>query len=979
MKNFKKIMKLLFTTKVLVIVLILIFLLAVLLPASYYFITIDDAMWDKEEKGRPSNYTQNVEVSTDNEVGGLTVDKSTIIKQALMDLGYTEDEIANFSDKEIIEILGLNKKIKGENDFSTLDDVTAADVLWCMSDAYSKYLKTPEELEKLLNAEIITQYPKMGQDDAELDGIIQFERHKTDGTTEMLSYIDKDTFSSYVQGNDTKALDYFTLDDQGNVMVAYSNSTTETVTADEDININDYSSELREIDKQSDGTYKKETITVEAISINYKMAVQKYTMPFQYLWSLLVVGEDRKFVLELADLIENSEITISIYDNVTTIEDVNTYKYKKETRTDKLVNLFVRNTYGVKGLETQRYWLSEDSPEAKEHYNSKYKATYEKGNEEYTVTHTKTTKTNSVVYDLTKANVWIVDYSKEYSEAGDATPTVESNSVELENTDYILNSDNSKSSDDDKELLKDKDAVDFSKSVKEYIEKQYKKKVDNANNTSQNDISDEIEADVEVSRVEIKKYEHKVERKQDNTVTTTAQKYVAQTPTNRPKVEKDADEDNFVTLLCKKSHKKAKKLLTGDVTSWLFEVLEKNEDTVDKVDLTKYLFYKVTGKDYGVTEYDFGEYADASFIEIGGDSANGTISLTTPVLNREQFISAMNSYSAKLSGNKKTNFDNNFLKYAGDIYDWSLKYGVNPELVIITAGTEQSFKAGGGNYNYWGIGVQNGSSTGYSFNSLEDGVKGYADVIKSFQTGSKASTIKSKAEARKALGVDPLGYGSPDTLSGMQSYYSYLGKHVDGGPGAGGYYFMDPAVCGVTKIYKTHEEFLEQCKNSGKAEHAHGTETTEWEQGQYTAYQVEQKIKVWTYIFGEYGSLSGGNEGIVELAKTKLGCAYVFGTQGPNTFDCSGLVEWVYRQKGISVPRRTEAYKDYSENEIDWSEVKPGDVLIIYQEERSGNKSNGHAAIYLGDDQYIHASQPGDVVKISSGAKDYFRHVFRFK
>ena len=623
------------------------------------------------------------------------------------------------------------------------------------------YLDTPEELEKLMNAEIITQYPKIGKGD--LDGIIQFERHKTDGTTEMLSYIDKDTFSSYVQGNDTKALDYFTLDDQGNVMVAYSNSTTETVTADEDININDYSSELRETDKQSDGTYKKETITVEAISINYKMAVQKYTMPFQYLWSLLVVGEDKNFVLELADLVENSEITISIYDNITTIEDVNTYKYKKETRTDKLVNLFVRNTYGVKGLETQRYWLSEDSPEAKEHYNSKYKATYEKGDEEYTVTHTKTTKTNSVVYDLTKANVWIVDYSKEYVDAGRGTPTVENNSVELENTDYILNSDNSKSSEDDKDLLKDKDAIDFSKSVKEYIEKQYKKKVDNANNTSQNDISDEIEADVEVSRVEIKNYEHKVERKQESTITTTIQKYVAQAPINRPKVEKNVDEDNFVTILCKKSHKEAKSFITSETPGWLFEILEKNPDTKDKfVNLTKYLLYKVTGRSYGVKDYDFSEYADASFIEIGGDSANGTISLTTPVLNREQFISAMNSYSAKLSGNKKTNFDSNFLKYAGDIYDWSLKYGVNPELVIITAGTEQSFKAGGGNYNYWGIGVKNGSSTGVSFNSLEDGIKGYADVIKSYQTGDKANTIKSRAAEREEAGVDPriLLYGS---------------------------------------------------------------------------------------------------------------------------------------------------------------------------------------------------------------------------
>ena len=981
MNNFKKVMKIFFSTKILVIVLIFILLLVVILPASYYFITIDDAMWDEKEKGKPSNYTKNVEVPKDNTSDGLTIDKTAMIKQALTDIGYEEDEISNLTDEEIIDILGLNKKIRGENNFSSLDDVTEADVLWCMSDEYSKYLSSPEELEKFLNAEIITQYPKMGQDDSKLDGIIQFERHKTDGTTATLTYVDKDTFSSYVQGNDTKALDYFTLDNQGNAMIAYSNSTTETVTSNYDINVNEYTPDLKESDKQADGTYKKETVTVEAISINYKMTVQKYTMPFQYLWALLVVGEDKDFVLELADLVENSEITISIYDNITTIEDVNTYKFKKETRTDKMVNLFVPNTYGVKGVETQRYWLSEDSPEAQEHYDSKYGATYEKSDEDYTVTHSKITKTNSVVYDLTKANVWIVDYSKEYSESGNGTPTVENNSVDLENTDYALDSANSKNSAEDASLLKDKDAVDFAESTKKYIEGKVNKKSDTSSNTVENSTLDEIESDVKVSvsSVTINSYEHKIERKQENTVSTTTQKYVAQTPTNRPKVDRDADEDNFVTLLCKSSHKKAKKILTGEVTSWLMEVLEKNEDTVDKVDLTKYLFYKVTGKDYGVTEYDFGEYSSNSFTEIGGGSTDGNLSLITPVLNREQFISALNSYSTKLSGDKKTNFDNNFLKYAGDVYDWSLKYGVNPELVIITAEAEQAYKSGGGNYNYWGIGVKNGSTTGFSYNSFEDGIKGYADVIKSYQTGSKANMIKSRAAERKAAGVEPIGYGTPDTLSGMQSIYSALGNHVEGNSGTGGYYYMDPAVAQVTKIYKTHEEFLAQCKNSGKPEHAHGTNTTVWEQGQYTAYQVEQKLRIWSKIFGDYGSLSGGNSGIVELAKTKLGCSYVLGAHGPDVFDCSGFVEWVYRQSGISVPWSTDAYKPYqdTDSEIDWSEAEPGDILIVFGDERG--TTYGHAAIYLGNDEYIHAPQTGDVVKISSGAKKSFKHVFRFK
>lgn len=214
----------------------------------------------------------------------------------------------------------------------------------------------------------------------------------------------------------------------------------------------------------------------------------------------------------------------------------------------------------------------------------------------------------------------------------------------------------------------------------------------------------------------------------------------------------------------------------------------------------------------------------------------------------------------------------------------------------------------------------------------------------------------------------------------MQSLYSSLGKHVEGSGGTGGYYYMDPDRAGITKIYKTHQEFLSVCKNSGKSEHAYGTNTTVWEQGQYTAYQVEQKLEIWNYMFGNYGTLSGeGNSEIVEIAKSKLGCPYKWGAKGPNAFDCSGLVYWVYGQKGIQVPGSTAGYKVYanSSNEIDWSQAQPGDILIIFDNERTSGV--GHAGIYLGDDKYIHAPQTGDVVKISEGASSKFKHVFRFQ
>lgn len=403
-------------------------------------------------------------------------------------------------------------------------------------------------------------------------------------------------------------------------------------------------------------------------------------------------------------------------------------------------------------------------------------------------------------------------------------------------------------------------------------------------------------------------------------------------------------------------------------------ILEEDERTANLVNLTKYLMYMATNIDYGVKEYDFSEYAKNNFISAG--SLGGSLSLTTPTLDKETFVEALREYA---NNGAPSAFKTNFLPYVDNIYDWSVAAGVNPELVIITAKSEGKFGETGGSYNYWGIGVSNGSETGNSYSSLKEGIEGYAQVIISYQTGWKKDSINDKAIKRAAVGVDPLGYGTPETLSGMQSLYSSLGEHVTGSSGTGGYYYMDPSIANVTKIYSTHAEFLTKCKNSGLSEHAYGTSVTEWENGQYTAWQVEQKLTTWEHIFGNFGSLPGsGSTEIVETAKSKLGCPYVLGAKGPDSFDCSGFVYWVYKQKGITVPGSTDEYKSYinSGKEIDWSQAQPGDILIIFNTERG--TTYGHAGIYLGNDEYIHAPQTGDVVKISSGAQAKFRHVFRF-
>ena len=78
-------------------------------------------------------------------------------------------------------------------------------------------------------------------------------------------------------------------------------------------------------------------------------------------------------------------------------------------------------------------------------------------------------------------------------------------------------------------------------------------------------------------------------------------------------------------------------------------------------------------------------------------------------------------------------------------------------------------------------------------------------------------------------------------------------------------------------------------------------------------------------------------------------------------FYCSGLVKWCYAQVGISIPRTTGELKSYG-TQISVSQALPGDILW----------KSGHVGIYIGNGQYIHAPQTGDVVKISSVSSGNF-------
>ncbi len=99
---------------------------------------------------------------------------------------------------------------------------------------------------------------------------------------------------------------------------------------------------------------------------------------------------------------------------------------------------------------------------------------------------------------------------------------------------------------------------------------------------------------------------------------------------------------------------------------------------------------------------------------------------------------------------------------------------------------------------------------------------------------------------------------------------------------------------------------------------------------------------------------------VVSIVQAQLGKPYVWAASGPNSFDCSGLTMYVFAQVGISLPHSAEAQFNMG-TRVSKDQLQPGDLIF-----GAHGGYIGHVGIYIGNDQYIHSPQTGDVVKISN-------------
>jgi peptidoglycan DL-endopeptidase CwlO len=103
--------------------------------------------------------------------------------------------------------------------------------------------------------------------------------------------------------------------------------------------------------------------------------------------------------------------------------------------------------------------------------------------------------------------------------------------------------------------------------------------------------------------------------------------------------------------------------------------------------------------------------------------------------------------------------------------------------------------------------------------------------------------------------------------------------------------------------------------------------------------------------------LPDGLSPAIDIAQRYLGTPYVWGGESPSGFDCSGLLQYVYKQLGVSLPRVAADQARAGQPVASLAEARPGDLVAF-------GEPVDHIGIYAGNNLMVVAPKTGDVVKV---------------
>lgn len=114
---------------------------------------------------------------------------------------------------------------------------------------------------------------------------------------------------------------------------------------------------------------------------------------------------------------------------------------------------------------------------------------------------------------------------------------------------------------------------------------------------------------------------------------------------------------------------------------------------------------------------------------------------------------------------------------------------------------------------------------------------------------------------------------------------------------------------------------------------------------------------------------------VIFQAISLVGTPYRYGGSTPDTgFDCSGLINYVYREAaGVNLPRTTAGLSAMSTKKPSATSLQPGDLVLFAT---SNGRRVDHAGIYVGDGRFLHAPSSGGKVRVDSLQASYWQRAY---
>jgi len=140
-------------------------------------------------------------------------------------------------------------------------------------------------------------------------------------------------------------------------------------------------------------------------------------------------------------------------------------------------------------------------------------------------------------------------------------------------------------------------------------------------------------------------------------------------------------------------------------------------------------------------------------------------------------------------------------------------------------------------------------------------------------------------------------------------------------------------------------------------------------------YALTQGEASWLFKLVKSTDLANKVDVLIALAKSKIGDGYIYGKTGPDHFDCSGFVYYLFKESGNPIPR-TSLEQSKNGDKLTRKALKKGDMIFFDTHERG---HVNHSGVYLGDGKFIHASSgKAMAVTISELDKGFYVDKFRW-